>query len=196
VKTKKRSSASSNILRYIWGSALATIFLTTILSFWLLSWGTWKSAHNNVTQFDIFYRVLQVSNDLAGERAFVNELILSSPEEKESRWQALVAHRDITDRDMQKIPKNLLSGADGRNDAAAGAFPSYCRRLSHRGAERPAAADLAIHDMVVATDFYHKALFERTTEFLLLEPSALGPFCARRRWASCAMQRVDSVLRC
>lgn len=107
VKTKKRSSASSNILRYIWGSALATIFLTTILSFWLLSgsWETWKSAYNNVIQFDIFYRVLQVSNDLAGERAFVNELILSSPEDKESRWQVLVAHRDITDRDMQKIPK-------------------------------------------------------------------------------------------
>ncbi len=33
----------------------------------------------------------------------------------------------------------------------------------------------AIHDMVVATDFYHKALFKRTNEFLLLQPSALGP---------------------
>lgn len=178
MKTKKRSSASSNILRYIWGSALATIFLTTILSFWLLSgsWGTWKSAHNNVTQFDIFYRVLQVSNDLAGERAFVNELILSSPEEKESRWQALVAHRDITDRDMQKIPKNLLS------PALMGEMMQQLER-SRRIADRfrtqvlsdPQSADLAIHDMVVATDFYHKALFERTTEFLLLEPSALGP---------------------
>ncbi|HDH7813524.1 TPA: GGDEF domain-containing protein [Raoultella ornithinolytica] len=178
MKTKKRSSASSNILRYIWGSALATIFLTTILSFWLLSgsWGTWKSAHNNVTQFDIFYRVLQVSNDLAGERAFANELILSSPEEKESRWQALVTHRDITDRDMQKIPKNLLS------PALMGEMMQQLER-SRRIADRfrtqvlsdPQSADLAIHDMVVATDFYHKALFERTTEFLLLEPSALGP---------------------
>ena len=47
-----------------------------------------------------------------------------------------------------------------------------------KGSERQSGeklADQAIHDMVVATDFYHKALFERTTEFLLLEPSALGP---------------------
>ncbi|HAT1609043.1 TPA: GGDEF domain-containing protein [Raoultella planticola] len=178
MKTKKRSSASSNILRYIWGSALATIFLTTILSFWLLSgsWGTWKSAHNNVIQFDIFYRVLQVSNDLAGERAFVNELILSSPEDKESRWQALVTHREITDRDMQKIPKNLLSPALMSEmlqqlDRSRRVADSFRTQLL----SDPKSADLAIHDMVVATDFYHKALFERTTEFLLLEPSALGP---------------------
>lgn len=178
VKTKKRPSASSNILRYIWGSALATIFLTTILSFWLLSgsWETWKSAYNNVIQFDIFYRVLQVSNDLAGERAFVNELILSSPEEKESRWQVLVAHRDITDRDMQKIPKNLLSPA---------LMSEMMQQLDHSRRiangfrtevlSDPKLADQAIHDMVVATDFYHKALFKRTNEFLLLQPSALGP---------------------
>ena len=178
VKTKKRSSASSNILRYIWGSALATIFLTTILSFWLLSgsWETWKSAYNNVIQFDIFYRVLQVSNDLAGERAFVNELILSSPEDKESRWQVLVAHRDITDRDMQKIPKNLLSPA---------LMSEMMQQLDHSRRvangfrtevlSDPKLADQAIHDMGVATDFYHKALFKRTNEFLLLQPSALGP---------------------
>ncbi|WP_434643631.1 diguanylate cyclase [Klebsiella sp. I138] len=178
MKTKKRSSASSNILRYIWGSALATIFLTTILSFWLLSgsWVTWKSAHNNVIQFDIFYRVLQVSNDLAGERAFVNELVLSPPEDKASRWQALIAQREITDSDMQKIPKNLLSPS---------LMGEMMRQLDHsrriastfrtQVLSDPVAADKAIHDMVVATDFYHRALFERTAEFLLLEPSALGP---------------------
>lgn len=69
----------------------------------------WKSAHNNVIQFDIFYRVLQVSNDLAGERAFVNELVLSPLADKERQWQALEAHRRVTDRDMQSIPRHLLS---------------------------------------------------------------------------------------
>lgn len=77
---------------------------------------------------------------------------------------------------MQKIPKNLLS------PALMGEMMQQLER-SRRIADRfrtqvlsdPQSADLAIHDMVVATDFYHKALFERTTEFLLLEPSALGP---------------------
>jgi hypothetical protein len=47
-ENEKRSSASSNILRYIWGSALATIFLTTILSFWLLS-GSWERGKARIT---------------------------------------------------------------------------------------------------------------------------------------------------
>ena len=111
MKTNKKAAASSNVLRYIWGSALATICLTTILSFWLLSgsWSMWKSAYNNVIQFDIFYRVLQLSNDLAGERALVNELVLSPQADKARHWQALVTQRKITDRDMQSIPQHLLS---------------------------------------------------------------------------------------
>ena len=178
MKTKKKAAASSNVLRYIWGSALATICLTTILSFWLLSgsWSMWKSAHNNVIQFDIFYRVLQVSNDLAGERAFVNELVLSPLADKERQWQALEAHRRVTDRDMQSIPRHLLSPelmVEMQHQLA------HARRLADTFRSRelgdPATAEHAIRDMVVATDFYHQALFERTAEFLLLEPSALGP---------------------
>jgi hypothetical protein len=199
VKTKKRSSASSNILRYIWGSALATIFLTTILSFWLLSgsWGTWKSAHNNVIQFDIFYRVLQVSNDLAGERAFVNELILSSPEEKESRWQVLVAHRDITDRDMQKIPKNLLS------PALMGEMMQQLER-SRRvadGFRTEVLSDPKSQTRPFTIWWWQRiSIIRRCSSappsFCCWSPARWGRFCARRRWASCAMQRVDSVLRC
>lgn len=178
MKTKKKSTTSSNVLRYIWGSALATIFLTTILSFWLLSgsWSMWKSAHNNVIQFDVFYRVLQVSNDLASERAFVNELVLSPAAEKEQRWQALIEHRKITDRDLQTIPKDLLSPALMTEMVQQLA---HSRRLASTFRTQvlsdPNTANQTILDMVVATDFYHKALFERTSEFLLLEPSALGP---------------------
>lgn len=88
---KQKASSPSNVLRYLWGSAAATIALTMILSWWLLSgsWLAWKTARSDVIQFDHFYLALQVSNDLASERAFANELVLSPPSSKAQAWQAL-----------------------------------------------------------------------------------------------------------
>lgn len=109
----KKTAISSNVLRSLWSVAALVLFLTTLLSWWLLSgsWATWKSARNNVSQFDDFYHVLQVSNDLAGERAYANELVLSTVREKEKAWQSLEKSRRITNRDINKIPADLLSPA-------------------------------------------------------------------------------------
>ncbi|MGU3521626.1 GGDEF domain-containing protein [Enterobacteriaceae bacterium C23F] len=178
MKKLKKASPPSNVLRYLWGSAAATLVLTAILSWWLLSgsWQAWKSARDDVIQFDNFYLVLQVSNDLASERAYANELVLSSQATKTKTWQALQESRQITDSDLQKIPANLLS------QALMSATLEQLKRsrqsidvYQHRVLKDPVEAQRAINGMVAATDFYHEALFQHTSEFLLLEPSALGP---------------------
>ncbi|MBB1200498.1 GGDEF domain-containing protein [Enterobacteriaceae bacterium 89] len=178
MKTVNKTSSSSNVLRYLWGSAAATIVLTSILSWWLVSgsWNAWHLARSDVTQFDNFYLVLQTSNDLASERAYGNELVLSPAANKEAAWAALEKSRQLTDRDIAKIPKNLLSPAL----MAATADQLRHSRESidfyrHAELSDPVRAQQTIDEMVATTDFYHEALFRHTREFLLLEPSALGP---------------------
>ncbi len=178
MKKLKKASSPSNVLRYLWGSAIATIVLTSLLSWWLLSvsWKTWHSAHNDGIQFDDFYHVLQVSNDLASERAYANELVLSPAMRKEAAWTSLNESRRITDSDLAKIPQNLLSPA---------LLQATVEQLRHSRTridnfrqnvmKDPQEAQLSINAMVEATDFYHEALFRHTSAFLLLEPSALGP---------------------
>lgn len=178
MKKIKKASSPSNVLRYLWGSAAATLVLTSILSWWLLSgsWQAWNSARNDVIQFDNFYLVLQVSNDLASERAYANELVLSPQETKAKTWKALLDSRQTTDSDLQKIPANILSQAlmTATVDQLKRSRQSI-DRYQNRVLEDPVEAQRAINAMVAATDFYHEALFQHTSEFLLLEPSALGP---------------------
>ncbi|WP_312624860.1 GGDEF domain-containing protein [Scandinavium sp.] len=178
MKKLKKASSPSNVLRYLWWSATATLVLTSILSWWLLSgsWQAWNSARDDVLQFDNFYLVLQVSNDLASERAFSNELVLSPQASKAKTWQALQESRQITDSDLQKVPANLLSQAL----LTATVEQLKRSRLSvnfyqDRVLQDPVEAQRAINAMVEATEFYHEALFQHTSEFLLLEPFALGP---------------------
>jgi len=178
MKTIKKTAPSSTVLRYLWSVAAIVLFLTSLLSWWLLSssWSAWKSAHNNVSQFDDFYHALQVSNDLAGERAYANELVLSTVGEKEDAWQALEKSRQTTNSDINKIPANLLSPALlkatldelERSRLRVDAFRTHTLT-------DPVEAQQTINGMVAATDFYHEALFRHTSAFLLLEPSALGP---------------------
>lgn len=77
---------------------------------------------------------------------------------------------------------------------------AHARRLADTFRSRelgdPATAEHAIRDMVVATDFYHQALFERTAEFYCWSPARWGPFCAPRRWASCATPPAGSARSC
>lgn len=178
MKTIKKTTTSSNVLRYLWSVAAIVLFLTSLLSWWLLSgsWAAWKSAHNNVSQFDDFYHALQISNDLAAERAYANELVLSTLAEKEDAWQALAKSRRTTNSDINKIPEDLLSPALlkatldelGRSRRRVDAFRTHTLT-------DPILAQQTINAMLAATDFYHEALFRHTSAFLLLEPSALGP---------------------
>lgn len=178
MKKIKKASSPSNVLRYLWGSAIATIVLTSVLSWWLVSvsWSAWHSAHNDVVQFDDFYRVLQVSNDLASERAYANELVLSPLADKEQAGRALDASRRMTDVDLAKIPPDLLSPA--LLQATLDQLKRSRARVDtyrQKAISDPQDAQLAISRMVDATDFYHEALFRHTSSFLLLEPAALGP---------------------
>lgn len=178
MKKRKKASASANVLRYLWGSTAATLILSSILSWWLLSgsWAGWHSARNNVIQFDHFYQVLLVSNDLASERAWSNALVLSAKEKKAQAAAQLDASRQKTDSDLAAIPTHLLSPTL-LNASVAQLKPARnnidpFRKMTLRD---PIVAQRAIDSMIAATDFYHQALFRRTSEFLLLEPSALGP---------------------
>jgi diguanylate cyclase (GGDEF) domain len=152
--------------------------LTSILSWWLLSgsWNAWHQARSDVTQFENFYLVLQASNELASERAYANELVLSPKASKESSWRALETSRRMTDRAMANIPEDMLSPALlkatlDQLQRARDSINTYRDGLL----TDPLKAQRAIDTMVAATDFYHQALFRHTSEFLLLEPSALGP---------------------
>jgi diguanylate cyclase (GGDEF)-like protein len=174
----KKATSPSNVLRYLWGSAIASIVLTSILSWWLVSvsWNAWHSARNDLIQFDDFYHVLQVSNDLASERAYANELVLSPMARKAQAWKSLDDSRRVTDRNLARIPKNLLSPS---------LMKATVEQLKHSRVRvdtyrnqllsDPQEAQRAISAMVEATDFYHTALFQHTSSFLLLEPNALGP---------------------
>lgn len=173
-----KSASPSTVLRYLWGSAAATIVLTSILSWWLLSgsWNAWHTARNDLIQFDNFYLVLQVSNDLASERAYANELVLSPAATKLQAWRKLEASRLLTNRDLKKIPANMLSLAlltatIDQLERSRQVIDLYRERELHD----PIEAQRAINAMLAATDFYHEALFRHTSEFLMLEPSALGP---------------------
>lgn len=178
MKKLKKASSASNVLRYLWGSAIASIVLTSILSWWLLSvsYNAWHSARNDVIQFGDFYHVLQVSNDLASERAYANELVLSPMARKAQAWKSLEESRRVTDRNLARIPQNLLSPA---------LLMATVKQLKHSRVSvdtyrnkllsDPKEAQRAISAMVEATDFYHTALFQHTSSFLLLEPNALGP---------------------
>lgn len=173
-----KSASPSTVLRYLWGSAAATIVLTSILSWWLLSgsWNAWHTARNDLIQFDNFYLVLQVSNDLASERAYANELVLSPAATKLQAWRKLEACRLLTNRDLKKIPANMLSLAlltatIDQLERSRQVIDLYRERELHD----PIEAQRAINAMLAATDFYHEALFRHTSEFLMLEPSALGP---------------------
>lgn len=178
MKKLKKASSSANVLRYLWGSTAVTLLLTSVLSWWLLygSWSAWFSARNSVIQFDDFYQVLLVSNDLASERAYANELVLSTKQQKAKAGALLDKSRQDTDRDLKNIPANLLSPAllnatIQQLKLARESIDSF----RHALLTDPIVAQRAINSMVAATDFYHEALFQRTSEFLLLEPTALGP---------------------
>ena len=178
MKVLKKASSHSHILRYLWGSAAATIVLTSVLSWWLLSssWNAWNLARTDVVQFDNFYLVLQVSNDLAAERAFANELVLSSASAKAASWKALETSRQQVDQDLAKIPKDLLSpGLMKATLDQLGRSRDRVNTYQQSVLSDPQGAQQAIDAMVAATDFYHAALFQHTSEFLRLEPSALGP---------------------
>ncbi|WP_323078348.1 GGDEF domain-containing protein [Klebsiella quasipneumoniae] len=177
-KYKKNTIQPVNVRFYLWGSTVVTLVLTSLLSWWLLSsaWSGWHNAGNNILQFNNFYHVLQVSNDLASERAFAHELILSDAKHKAYAGVLVDKSRNKTDHDLKSIPRNLLSpvliAATLRQLTDARFAIDRFRKLTINDSH---TAQQAIDRMIAATDFYHQALFRHTSEFLLLDSSALGP---------------------
>lgn len=171
------TSRAVNVRLYLWGSTIVTLFLTSLLSWWLLSeaWSVWSDAQKCILQFDNFYKVLQVSNDLASERAFSNELLLSTDKQKSQAGKLLDHSRLKTDSDLKMVSKNLLSNQwlvsmlRQLKTARQGIDQYRIMKLDDRD-----TAQQAINSLVEATDFYHQALFRHTSELLHLDPSSLG----------------------
>jgi len=168
----------SNITRYLYISTAGTLALTSLFSWWLAadSIDAWNKARNNLVQFDDFNKVLLVSNDLASERAFANELILSHANNKQEAWANLLKSRQVTDTDLGRIPhKFLTSSLLNATKIQLINSRKTVDRYKNLEANNPLDAQYAIDEMVEATNFYHQALFRKTSEFIRLEPAELGP---------------------
>ncbi|MRS15571.1 diguanylate cyclase [Enterobacteriaceae bacterium RIT691] len=175
---RAKSSVSSRFF-YALSVAIGVIFiLSTALSWKLIGneWENWREACADITQFHAFHAALDVSNDLAGERAYSHELLFCHSANKEQCWNALVTQRQKTDTALAKIPLSLQP---------AGFMPEMQRRLAtarqkidmfrDRLLMDPGAAGQAIDSMMAATDYYHSDLFRHISSLLLLNPAALGP---------------------
>lgn len=168
----------SNITRYLCISTAGTLLLTTLFSWWLASDSihAWTKARNNLVQFDDFNKILTVSNDLASERAFANELILSDAATKQSAWASLKKSREVTDAAIAKIPHKFLTHS--LLNATKVQLINSRRTVDRYQTVQPrdpVAEQHAIDEMVAATNFYHQALYRKTSEFIRLEPAELGP---------------------
>lgn len=171
------ASYKSKIIRHLGVSAIITLVLTSLLTWWLISWSlsAYQTARNRLIQFDAFHRVLLASNALASERAYANELILDKRVPKTAAWRSLVQQRRITDHALMNISQNILSPALLQATRAQLAHSrNVVDTFRFKSANNAADAQRAIDKMVVATDFYHDALFRKTSEFIQLAPSALG----------------------
>lgn len=175
---RAKSSVSSRLF-YVLTVAIGAIFiLSTALSWKLIAteWQNWQEARADITQFHAFHTALDVSNDLAGERAYSHELIFCQSVNKEQCWNALLTQRQKTDNDLAKIPSSLqpegfMPEMQHRLTTARQTIDMFRDRLP----EDPAAAGQAIESMMAATDYYHSDLFRHISSLLLLNPAALGP---------------------
>lgn len=173
-----KPAVSSRFLFSLTMAIGAIIFLSTALSWKLIAneWNNWKEACDDIVQFNAFHKALDVSNDLANERAFGHELIFCTADDKDRCWKSLVAQRQKTDADLARIPLRLQSD---------GFMPEMERRLTEARDKidtfralpltDPDVANEAIQKMMDTTEFYHSALFRPISSLLLLNPAALGP---------------------
>lgn len=133
------------------------------------------SARNDIVQFDAFHAALDVSNNLASERDFSHELILCNPQKKEVCWRKLIKQRHKSDDALKRLPQNILP------------MGFMTKMLSHLVASRRlidvfrsqsfsniSMKNEAIKLMMESTEFYHKALFNKISAFLSLEPGSFG----------------------
>ncbi|MDR3105070.1 MAG: GGDEF domain-containing protein [Yokenella regensburgei] len=157
--------------------AAAIIVLTSILSWWLVSdsYQAYRRAQNDMLQFSAFDKALHVSNALAAERAWANEMIFSAPEHKVEAWRALRRSRRMTDSALAEVPAQLLSPT--LLAATIQQLTTARRQVDTfltRETVPPADARAAINAMLAATDGFHAGLFRKTSQFIRLEPAALG----------------------
>ena len=173
-----RHIAVSRTFRNLLLISAILIVLTSLLSLWMVrdAWVQYHTAQNNLMQFEYFNHVLEASNALASERAYSNELILEQKGAKDAAWQALVTSRARTDAMLTRIPKHLLSASLMKATRSQLVISRQgVDAFRHRTIIDPVEAQQAISSMLRTTDFYHEALFLKTTEFIKREPSAAGP---------------------
>ncbi|MCS2148033.1 GGDEF domain-containing protein [Scandinavium manionii] len=148
----------------------------------VLSWGLIKDAYehysqaqNNIEQFSDFYRVLDVSNKLAEERGYANQLIFATVGSMAHAKAAFIKSQMETDEALTKVPQDILSSTLLQNT------------LSHliRGREEvdiyaagprtdPHEARKAVDMMMESTEYFHNVLFVKTESFIKMEPTAFS----------------------
>lgn len=168
---------NSPLIKRISAIALVIACLTSILSWELIAnaWMQYNKAQDNITQFSDFYQVLNVSNKLAEERGFANQLIFSSGNNRQAARAAFHKSQNLTDQALKKIPDEILSSTMLQNTL------SYLLRGRAEVEEYVAGpkddasgAQIAVDAMMEATEYFHNILFIRTESFIKMEPSALG----------------------
>jgi diguanylate cyclase (GGDEF)-like protein len=174
---KKTLPINSTILRRFLLIFSLIVAFTSILSWWLVSdsWGHYSYARNSLKQFEEFYRVLVVSNRLADERGFANELIFTAPGQNWNVFDRLQHSQALTDDSFNQLPERLKASqsvADALATLKKGR--EAIANCAFRSCKDPQSTANAITMMMDATNYYHKAIFLKTNDFIKMEPKALA----------------------
>ena len=168
---------NSPLIKKITTISFLIVCLASVLSWELIkdAYSHYSQAENNIEQFSDFYRVLDVSNKLAEERGYANQLIFASAANMAHAKAAFSRSQMETDKALTKVPQDILSSAllqstlshliRGREDVdlyAAGPRTD------------PHEAKKAVDMMMESTDYFHNVLFVKTESFIKLEPTAFS----------------------
>ncbi|HEY2452724.1 MAG TPA: GGDEF domain-containing protein [Scandinavium sp.] len=174
---KKTLPINSTILRRFSLIFFLIVAFTSILSWWLVSdtWGHYTYARNSLEQFEEYYHVLVVSNRLVDERGYANELIFTTPGRSWTVFERLKHSQALTDDSFNQLPerlKNSQSVAD--TQATLNKGREAIARCAFRACKDQQSTANAIAMMMNATNYYHKAIFLKTNDFIQMEPKALA----------------------
>lgn len=168
---------NSPLIKKIAMFSFLIVCLASVLSWELIkdAYGHYSQAQNNIEQFSDFYRVLDVSNKLAEERGYANQLIFASAGNMAHAKAAFTKSQIETDKALTKVPQDILSSA---------LLQSTLSHLIH-GREDvdlyvagprtdPDEAKKAVDMMMESTEYFHNVLFVKTESFIKFEPTAFS----------------------
>ncbi|QKN81900.1 GGDEF domain-containing protein [Scandinavium goeteborgense] len=168
---------NSPLIKKIATTSFLIVCLASVLSWELIkdAYDHYSQAQNNIEQFSDFYRVLDVSNKLAEERGYANQLIFASAANMAHAKAAFIRSQIETDKALTKVPQDILSSA---------LLQSTLSQLI-RGREEvdlyaagprtdPHEAKKAVDMMMESTEYFHNVLFVKTESFIKLEPTAFS----------------------